>query len=133
MLKPKLPLVSNSRILAPSARLSHTLIRPSKDVAARYCPSSDRAIAHISPALFPSASDQHALGQDIDLDLGKKSRTYNLALLTPVPFFHCPYFHLASKAYTRCYLAISACCEVVAAEFMGFLEGLRQGKVGSGS
>lgn len=54
MLIPKLPFVSNSRILAPLARLSHTLILPLKDVAARYCPSSDRAIDHISPALLPS-------------------------------------------------------------------------------
>ena len=54
MLIPKLPFVSNSRILAPFARLSHTLILPSNDVAARYCPSSERTIAHISPALLPS-------------------------------------------------------------------------------
>ena len=55
ILIPKLPFVSNSRILAPSARLSHTFILPSKDVAARYCPSSERTRAHISPALLPSA------------------------------------------------------------------------------
>ncbi len=59
MLMPKLPLVSNSRILDPSARLSHTLILPSNDVAARYWPSSERAMAHISPALLPSTHHQH--------------------------------------------------------------------------
>ena len=49
---PKLPLVSNSRTLAPSARLSHALTRPSNEVAARYCPSPEMAMAQSSPALF---------------------------------------------------------------------------------
>jgi hypothetical protein len=51
---PKLPFVSYSRILALSAAVSHTFMRPSYVVLARYCPSSDRAMAHSSPALFPS-------------------------------------------------------------------------------
>lgn len=51
---PKFPLVSNSRIFAQFAKLSQTLTRPSTEVLARYWPSSDRAIAHISPALLPS-------------------------------------------------------------------------------
>lgn len=52
--KPKLPLVVNSRILEQSAKISHTLIRPSIEVLAKYWLSADRAIAHISPALLPS-------------------------------------------------------------------------------
>lgn len=52
---PKLPFVSYSRIFCRAATVSHTLMRPSYVLPARYCPSSDSAIAQISPALLPSA------------------------------------------------------------------------------
>jgi hypothetical protein len=52
---PKLPFVSKSRIFAPSATVSQTLIRPSMVVLARYRPSAERAMAQTSPALLPSS------------------------------------------------------------------------------
>ena len=78
---PKLPLVSYSRIFLPSARLSHTLMRPSKVVLARYCPSSESAIAQTSPALLPSA---HLLPRS------KDQPTYTLRTAFPhIPSISC--------------------------------------------
>lgn len=51
-LSPKLPLVSYSRILSFPANKSHTLMRPSCVVPAKYCPSNDKHTAHNSPAFF---------------------------------------------------------------------------------
>lgn len=55
---PKLPFVSNSLIFSLDD-VSHTLIRPSWVVLARYVPSSLREIAHTSPALLPSNRSQN--------------------------------------------------------------------------
>lgn len=51
---PKLPCVSYSLIFCLFASRSHILILPSTVVLARNCPSSLRAMAHISPAVLPS-------------------------------------------------------------------------------
>ena len=52
---PKLPFVSNWWILGRSAAVrSQTLMRPSWVVLVRYCPSSERATAQISPAFVLS-------------------------------------------------------------------------------
>lgn len=109
MLIPKLLFVSNSRILAPFARLSHTLILPSKDVAARYCPSSERAIAQISPTLLPSTQTSALLSFQMGQLWRRESRTHNLGPFTPPPVISCcPDFDLAPKAYASGYLSISA-------------------------
>ena len=130
MLVPKIPFVSNSRILAPFARLSHTLILPSKDVAARYRPSSERAIDHISPALLPSAQ----ISALYFLQLGQlwswENRTNNLGPFTPLPIFsYSPDFNLAAEAHAGGYMSVSACGGVVAAQVVSVSESLKQGIV----
>lgn len=109
MLIPKLHFVSNSRILAPLARLSHTLILPSKDVAARYCPSSERATAHVSPTLLPSTQISAPYSFQIGQLWRREGRTHNLRPFTPPPIISCcPDHDLASEAHTSGYQSISA-------------------------
>ena len=130
MLIPKLPFVSNSRILAPFARLSHTLILPSNDVAARYCPSSERAIAHVSPTLLPSTSVSALYSFQMGQLWRRESRTHNLGPFTPPPtILCCPYFDLAPETHTSGYLSISAYGGMVATQFMSIVECLKEGKV----
>lgn len=108
-------------------------MRPSYVVLARYCPSSESAIAHISPALLPSTigifvSPPYAkLGGG-----GTRCHTYNLALLTPLPFLHGPNLDLAAEAGAGGFQAVFAGCDVVASELVGLGEGLREWEVGGG-
>ena len=131
MLIPKLPFVSNSRILAPFARLSHTLILPSKDVAARYCPFSERAIDHISPALLPSAQISAVWPFQLGQLWNWENRTYNLALFTPPSIFsYSPDFNFAPEAHASSYMSIPACSGMVAAQIVSIVESLKEGIVG---
>ena len=128
MLSPKLPLVSNWRILRPSARLSHILILPSKEVAARYCPSSERAIDHISPAILASAQISVLYPLPMRQLWSRGNRTHNLGPFTPSPIISCcPDFDLATKTHASGYLSIPACGGMVAAKFVGIVESLKKG------
>lgn len=130
---PKLPLVSYSRIFCRPARVSHTLMRPSYVVLARYCPSSESAIAHISPALLPSSIGALVSAPDVRSGGGSTScHTYNLALLTPLAFLHGPDFDFTAEAGAGGFLAVLARCDVVASELVGLGEGLREWEVGRG-
>lgn len=130
MLIPKLPFVSKSRILIPFARLSHTLILPSKDVPARYCPSSERAIDHTSPALLPSGQIFSTRALSPKHFRTRENRTHNLDPLTPPAIISCcPDFNLAPEAHTSGYLSTSACGGMVAAQFVSVVESLKEGIV----
>lgn len=120
---PKLPLVSNSLIFLQPPTLSQTLIRPSTDVAARYCPSAERAMAQISPALLPSDPRRAQLRACLEVWEGD-IRTYNISLLHPLTFLRAPELDISRKACTSKVMTIFGCCQMVYPKLVRCVQGL---------